>query len=272
VNWLSDNYRWIFDGVGGAALIALVAYLFKWLWLSPTESSGHRSKGTLTAKDTSAVYSTAASGSHNIQTVNVPIIHAQSVHFGIPIPDPPIHAPATVSVASRPNIEYAGLLEKLVFVSPHAQDGFCDPQNEDQREKSLQALVFKFENKPLGDRKISRARNVIAKINFQSEDGVRHHSISYGVWLNSACNSTSFGIGDTQELLIMSALDDEPVAFEDRRGVSHNFFEAFSYFHESVIDGLEIVSVTVIDQDTQSVLDRKFKVWRDGVHFCVATL
>jgi hypothetical protein len=272
VNWLSDNFKWIFDGVGGAAVIALIAYLLKWLWSSPTESAGQRTTGTLTAKDSSAVNSTAASGSHNTQTVNAPIIHAQSVHFAIPIPDAPIHAPATVIVPSRPNIEYVGLREKLVFVSPHAQDGICDPQNEDQREKSLQALVFRFENKPLADRKVSRARNVIAKMNFQSEGGVRHHSISYGVWLNSPCNSTSLGIGDTQELLMMCILDDELVTFEDRRGVSQNSFASFSYFQESVIDGLEIVSVTVIDQDTQSVLDRKFKVWRGGVHFCVADL
>lgn len=272
MNWLSDNYRWIFDGVGGAALITLIGYLFKSLWFSPTEPAGHRTTGTLTGKDSSAVISTVAIGSHSTQTVSAPIIHAQSVHFGLRKPDPPIQAAATVNVPSSPNIEYIGLREKLVYVSPHAQDGFCDPQNEDEREKSLQALVFRFENKPLADRKISRARNVIAKINFQSEDGVRHHSISYGVWLNSPCKSTSVGIGDTQELLMMCVLENELVTFEDRRGVSHNCFDAFSYFQESVIDGLEIVGVTVIDQDTQSVFYRKFKVWRDGVRFCVATL
>jgi hypothetical protein len=272
VNWLSNNYRWIFDGIGGAALIALIAYLLKSRWFSPTDSAGHWTKAALTAKETSAVNSTAASGSHNTQTVNAPIIHAQSVHFGLPMPDPPIWAPATGSVASHPNIEYVGLQEKLVYVSPYGQDGFCDPQNNDQREKSLPALVFKFENKPVGDRKISRARNIIAKIHFQSEDGARHCSLGYGVWLNSPCNSTSLGIGDTQELLMMCALENELVTFEDRRGISHNCFEAFSYFHESVISGLEIVRVTIIDQDTQSILDRKFKVWRDGLRFCVATL
>ena len=126
-------------------------------------------------------------------------------------------------------------------------------KNEDQRDKSLQALVFKFQNKPLGDRKISRARNEIATMHFHSENGMRHHSLSYGVWLNSPGNNTSLGIGDTQELLMMCVLDNELVTFEDRRGVSHNCFDAFSYFQENVIDGLEIVSVTVIDQDTQLV-------------------
>lgn len=224
------------------------------------------------AEDSFLTNSPAMIGSQNSQTVNAPIIHAQNVHFDSVTPILARATSATVSTSARPNIEYTGLREKRVFVSPFAFEGICDPRNEEENENSLQALVFQFENRLPCDRQISIAKNVIVKMSFESEDSVRHHSVSYGVWLNSPCNTTYFGIGDTQELVLICAVDNQLLTFEDRRSGNHNFHKDFSYLQHSEIEGLEIVDITLIDKDTQSVLRRKFKVWRQGARFCVAPL
>ena len=59
-------------------------------------------------------------------------------------------------------------------------------------------------------------------------------------------------------------------AFQDRRVINHQFYDQFSYFEDSDVDGLELVDITVIDKSTQATLNRKFRVWRDGARFCVA--
>ena len=76
------------------------------------------------------------------------------------------------SNSPSPNLQYVTAKEKRVFISPLARDGVCDPHNEEERGNSVQALVLKFENRVLTDRKIARALNVIAKIRFKSKDGV----------------------------------------------------------------------------------------------------
>jgi len=175
----------------------------------------------------------------------------------------------SASEAATPNLEYAGLREKRVFVSPEAHDGICDPRTDSEHEHSVQALILKFENKILGDRKIGRAMNVIARIRFQSIARTTERTTDYGVWLNSPCNSTDIGIGDTRELVLMCVVNGRLVTFEDRRG-DNRFHRGFSYFESSDVDEMEMVEVTLIDQTTQVSLNRKFRVWRDGVRFCLA--
>jgi hypothetical protein len=262
VNWLSDNYKWLFDGVAGAAIIGFAGYLLtRW-----TASQKYRTD--MRAEGSSVSHSPIVGGTHNSQVA--PIIHAENVHFAAVAT--PGAASTRVSTRERPNIEYVGPREKVIFVSPTSTEGIGDPKSIDEREKALQCLVLQFENKILSDRTISRARNVIAKMNFRSENGTRSRSISYGVWLNSPCNSTAFGIGDTQELVLMSSTGEDLFAFDDRRSPGHSFYDEFSYFEHCDVEGLRIVDVTVIDKDTQVVLFRKFKVLREGARFRVAVL
>jgi hypothetical protein len=113
--------------------------------------------------------------------------------------------------------------------------------------------------------------NVIAKIRFRSTVGDRERVIDYGVWLNSPCNSTDMGTGDTRELLLMCVMDDGSLeSFEDRREGSHQFQDEFSYIDIGCVDGLEVVEITLIDRNSQAILNCKFRVWRDGIRFCVA--
>jgi hypothetical protein len=213
-----------------------------------------------------------------LQGVGNPSLAAgRDIHFNIGTL-PSALAPSGLSQESKPetlapgpNLEYVTSKEKLVFVSPFARDGICDPRSLEERRKSLQALVLKFENRVVTDRKIARAMNVIAKMRFTSEDGVRQRVIDYGVWLNSPSNSTDMGVGDTRELLVVCAMNDKNlVGFEDRREGNHQFYDQFSYLDDGSVDGLEIVEITVIDKNTQATLRCKFRVWREGARFCVA--
>jgi hypothetical protein len=170
---------------------------------------------------------------------------------------------------ASPNLEYAGSREKRVFVSPLAQDGICDPRTSEEHENSLQALILKFENKVLSDRKIARAMNVIAKVRFESPDRIRQRAIDYGVWLNSPCNSTDIGIGDTCELVLMCVMDGNLVTFGDRRS-DNRFHSGFSYIDDGDVDDMEMVEVALIDQHAQATLNCKLRVWRQGASFCIA--
>ena len=199
---------------------------------------------------------------------SAPIAAAQA-----PAPSPPMTDAAygPTKIEKSPNLQYAGSRERRVLVSPDPHRGICDPLTADEDDKSLKALVLKFENKTLPTAKIVWARNVIAKLRFQSEDGMTQKQVDYGVWLNSPCNSVGIGIGDTCELRIFCMVDGFLETFEDRRGDGNKWIPSgFSWFDSPKAVGLSLVDVTLIDQDTQHCLTVKLRVWHDGSSFCVA--
>ncbi len=65
MGWLSDNYKWLFDGVAGAAVIAVIGWLFH-------HFSQVRQRGTaaLTAQGAKVTNSPVASGSNISQNIN----------------------------------------------------------------------------------------------------------------------------------------------------------------------------------------------------------
>ncbi|HXC47340.1 MAG TPA: hypothetical protein VNU20_03550 [Candidatus Sulfotelmatobacter sp.] len=44
MNWLYQNYKWMFDGIGGVALIALIGFLYR-LWFKPSSRSSTQTIG-----------------------------------------------------------------------------------------------------------------------------------------------------------------------------------------------------------------------------------
>ena len=237
--------------------------LIEWL---RRRSHSAETDAAITAQGARVSDSPVASGSGITQTIGDTHHH----HYPpVAAPPPQVSKQQPASELS-PNIEYVGCKEKPVFISPFARDGFCDPRTADEYDKSVQAFVLRFENKPLPDRKISRAMNVVAKVRFQSENRVTERRLNYGVWLNSPCVSESFGIGDTCELVLMCAVENQLLSFEDRRTEGHSFYDGFTYFEEGDVEGLGIVEVTLIDKNTQATLKRTFKVWREGSSFCLS--
>ncbi len=68
--WISDNYKWLFDGVAGAAVIAVIGWLFH-------HFSQGRQRGTaaLNAQGAKVTNSPVASGSNISQNINSPTLN-----------------------------------------------------------------------------------------------------------------------------------------------------------------------------------------------------
>ncbi len=66
MHWLSENYKWLFDGVGGAAIVGLIAWLWRRFF---KESAAENTNATLNAQHSQVTNSPVASGSGIIQNI-----------------------------------------------------------------------------------------------------------------------------------------------------------------------------------------------------------
>jgi hypothetical protein len=71
VKWFAENYKWLFDGVGGAAVLAIIGYMIH----RYRRSGGRKGSAVLTAQSAKVVNSPVASGSGITQTINSPTIN-----------------------------------------------------------------------------------------------------------------------------------------------------------------------------------------------------
>lgn len=253
LNWLQQHYEWT-----ATIVLGIIGIVIAWRQLRKKEDS------RIALPESSVDRSTIAAGSGNNQNINAPVFN---VNVGHP-PSAPTPAKPPKTERPVPNLVYAGGKRKSVFISPSQTEGICDPKTEDQRENSVEAFILKFENRTRSDRKIGRALNVIAKLKFRHKNGATERDIDYGVWLNSPCNSTDIGIGDTRELVLFCVLDNRLVSFEDRR--SANLFfgsEGFTYIQNGDVEDYDRVDITLIEQNSQASLSIKLRVWREGASF-----
>ena len=72
MHWLSQNYQWLFDGVGGAVVIALIGFGYRRWKKSPNYPAP---SSTLTAQGAKVANSPVASGAGITQNVNSPTVH-----------------------------------------------------------------------------------------------------------------------------------------------------------------------------------------------------
>jgi hypothetical protein len=72
VNWFSDNWKFLFDGVGGTFVGGLASFLLNKWFDSRKDSTG---------KQTKVTNSQIVSGSENVQTVHSPTIHGGVVNY-----------------------------------------------------------------------------------------------------------------------------------------------------------------------------------------------
>jgi len=247
VAWLQQHYEIL--GVAFAAVGVVLA----WLQLRKKEPR------TTSLAHSPVERSAIISGSHNQVHINTGVPSAAKAETA---------KPPRVS----PNLVYVGAKRRPIYVSEWPREGICDPRSQEQRNHSFDALVLRFENRVASDRKIARALNVIAKLKFLHKNGATFREVDYGVWLNSPCNSTDIGIGDTRELVLLGVLDDQVVTFEDKRIDGTLDFSAapFSYLESPGIEGYDRVEIVLIDQNTQASLTTKVKFWRQGSDFCTS--
>ena len=69
MKWFSENYKWLFDGVAGAVLLAVIGYVIRRF----RGSRLRQGNAVLTAQGANVVNSPVASGSGITQTINSPI-------------------------------------------------------------------------------------------------------------------------------------------------------------------------------------------------------
>jgi len=175
----------------------------------------------------------------------------------------------------EPNLVYVGSEQRRVFLGRWDSEGVADPHTEDQRKNAIPALLLRFENRVLSDRKIGRADSVIAKMHFLHPhgDSMSERAVDYGIWLNATFNSTGMDAGDTAELVLMCLLEDKLFSFRDKRSGNRNFgSEDFSYLTEVDVSKFDRVEVTIIDQKSQSHLTATYKYWYENATFYISAI
>jgi len=72
--------------------------------------------------------------------------------------------------------------------------------------------------------------------------------------------------------VLMTVINKEVLTFEDQRTEGHKFYSGYTYLDFVAVDGLPLVEVTLIDQQSQVTVKRSFKVWREGPNFCLTEI
>jgi hypothetical protein len=194
VNWLSDNWKLLFDGVGGAAAVAIIGYVCKrWLWPQPPEQGAN-----LTAQGASVHESPVASGSGITQTIGdthnhfYPLASAAAVESTPPSPPPQPRLDESASLTPLPARE----------VLVHLDRGTLYEASTDlESARKAVALPFKNVSKPTRQQ-TPRASSVTASLTFKNADASDGPRINHGVWLGRFQYATTFDSGATHELLI----------------------------------------------------------------------
>src|SRR6266478_2827197 len=83
MKWLSENYKWLFDGVAGAAVISVIGYVIHHFLGSQGRQQG---AAALTAQGAKVTDSPVASGTNISQTINSPTVNLSlpAPSFGAP--------------------------------------------------------------------------------------------------------------------------------------------------------------------------------------------
>lgn len=190
MNWLSDNYKWLFDGVAGAATLGILAVIFRWLF---------RSKPSTSLQSTNN--SAALTASPHIE---------QHVYIAAGAQTPTETQPQLRDAESA---SLSPLRAREVLVHENSAGIWYEASTNLERARKAIVLPFKNVPKPPGQR-TPRANDVSSSLVFRNADGSDEMHINHGVWLGRYEYSATFNSGVTHELLV--ALKDVPfVTFEN---------------------------------------------------------
>jgi hypothetical protein len=213
VNWLLDNWKTLFSGVAGAALLGIIGYLLKHWFERKEPDSG------LTAQGAKVSESPVASGTGNVQRVNSPdIYHINSPNVVIPKPhaeEPkPVKAPQRLST---------GLI-RTVPIRPTREDKFYAASN------GTPAVLARFTNEPNESGKGVRV-TAKARIVYCDDNGEELCRLNDGCWLEERLNSKNFDYDESHELMLCAVID----------GVLHAFTNVRT--QENYLDGTGSVEI-----------------------------
>jgi hypothetical protein len=199
MNWLADNYKWLFDGIGVAIVVGGGGFLLRRFFKrkeTPTNAGS-----VLQAIDSHVSHSPVTSGSGNITN----IIH---VERDLP-PAVAVVAPALAPAPPQrlnPNIQLTGVRVSSVAERRH--------RVWEEVISNEQALLIQFTNEPKRD-----VRNVGGQVKaslafFSSETEVCR---IVGSWLHEGWDSIEFRVDDSQTLIVGVLYHGHLMAFGRRR-------------------------------------------------------
>jgi hypothetical protein len=212
VDWLSNNWKLLFEGVGGTAAVAIIGYVCKLLFWP--QSSGQ--DASLTAQGARVSESPVASGSDIVQTVG----GTHHYYYSLAVAQPSAIDPA--SEPKQQNIESASLSPlsaQEVYLDQNSGVWLRASANFDTADRAI-VLPFKNVPNPQGQR-TSRANAVSSRLVFKNAHNSDETHVNHGVWLGHFQYAATFNSGVTHELLV--ALKGVPfVTFENPN--AHNPF------------------------------------------------
>jgi hypothetical protein len=238
MNWLSENYKWVFDGIGAAALIGLIAWLWRRFFKEPAE----KTNTSLTAKDSQVTNSPVASGSGIIQNV---------IHVGSAPVTPVPATPLPVATRPRPNIQMTGTSVVTALVRD-----WVWKENESGTD---QAAVIQFTNEAR-----SEGRNVGGHVKASlvyKNDG--HEVLRIvGSWLHEAREYAEFRVDESHKLMVGIRYNQQLCVIGRRRVIERGFATVKPEVQD--LPNVETVSVRLTNADTGDFLyEGKFRVTID---------
>jgi hypothetical protein len=236
-----DNWKILFSGVAGTAVVAVIGYLLRRLIARTAEPSGQ-----VTAQGGKVSDSPVASGTGNIQRVNSPTT-IYNVSSPLPvIPEPRSPEPKPV----KPPKRLTTGLTRTVSISIDLDDRF----NADRDGRP--AVLAQFTNEPdeAGQNMQVTAK---ARIVYFDENEVELCRINDGCWLQERLNSKSFDYDESHELILGTVVDDVLHAVKNVRTQENYYAE-----QDDGADGVAIpgftsgtVDVRLTNKDTGAVLN-----------------
>ncbi len=171
----------------------------------------------------------------------------------VPLSSPPKRA---IPQVTRPNLQYCGFRDALMYISPWEHGGVREPTNDEQDKEALRAVVLKFENEPLSGGIVADTSDLIARVVYRIRSGATTR-IDYAVWINGGLRTHYIEVGETHELLLFLQVKEEGgesrlVVLEDRRVNNHHFSDKFAWFRLETLEAIESAEITLTDQRSQA--------------------
>jgi hypothetical protein len=251
VNWLSDNWKILFDGIGTAAAVASIGYVCKRWFESRQQPSGQ--PATLMAKEGRVSDSPVASGSGITQNINSPT----TINLGVPHSSP---VPTTKSpqpepkynlrfVDTKPVQAHVGKDDKI-FESPHELGEF-------------QVSIVCFRNEPVVGKRVQEPV-LKSHIIYKDENGKEITDTPRGVWLGEYGETTHFELGKKKCLIIflLSKQNTLIKLWNETYTTEHSWMAngpLFRIGHEGIADDVTSVEVRLLAYDI-CVLSAEFEV------------
>lgn len=225
MRWLSENYKWLFDGVGGAVLLAVIGFVV------------HRLRKS--SQDRQQPVANTSAQVMNSPTIKVSLSAPTSA---TPVPQEDKEQPPCLSfVQSRP-------------VLLHQDSSGVWHEASKNLDQAHRGLVAQFRNRPnKGGQQAPKAGSVTASLIFKSPKIPEELHINHAAWLDRFEHSVSFRSGETHQLLLAVKLIPY-VTFENPNTVNplHNVrWRSGIAIHQpqasALADGDGKVEITLVD-------------------------